>query len=219
MNKTMIAAAVLTASTLTMSASASVVLANWTFETSVPTTAGPHEAEHGLFAASSFASASHASGAVTYSNPVGNGSSESFSSNNWAIGDYYQFTTSTTGYQSITVEWAQTRSGTGPEDFDLQWSTDGVNFTSILSYQVGTTSWSSGTHQPGSVFGPIALSSDLNDQGIIYIRMTATSAPSGAGGTNRIDDIVISGSVIPTPGVLALLGVAGLVGARRRRQN
>jgi MYXO-CTERM domain-containing protein len=39
----------------------------------------------------------------------------------------------------------------------------------------------------------------------------------GAGGTNRIDNILVTGNAIPAPGAVALLGVAGLVGARRRR--
>src|SRR4051812_39869141 len=50
-------------------------LAQWTFETSVPTTAGPLAPEVGSGSALAF----HI-GASTYSNPVGNGSNESFSS-------------------------------------------------------------------------------------------------------------------------------------------
>src|SRR5690349_21798851 len=77
--------------------SQAVLIADWTFETSVPTTAGPYVAEGGVNAATSFASGLHA-GASVYSNPAGAGSAESFSSTAWAIGDYYQFTSSTIGY-------------------------------------------------------------------------------------------------------------------------
>ena len=38
-----------------------------------------------------------------------------------------------------------------------------------------------------------------------------------AGGTGRVDNIVIS-AVVPAPGAIALLGLAGLVGGRRRRR-
>jgi MYXO-CTERM domain-containing protein len=37
-----------------------------------------------------------------------------------------------------------------------------------------------------------------------------------AGGTARIDNVLINGTAVPAPGAIALLGVAGL---RRRRRN
>lgn len=40
----------------------------------------------------------------------------------------------------------------------------------------------------------------------------------GASGTWRFDNVTINGSAIPAPGAVALLGLAGLVGARRRRR-
>ncbi|MEX0876548.1 MAG: hypothetical protein WD114_03720 [Phycisphaerales bacterium] len=36
-------------------------------------------------------------------------------------------------------------------------------------------------------------------------------------GNNRLDNVLVSGTVVPAPGALALLGLGGLVGARRRR--
>src|SRR3954466_2740345 len=84
-------------------------IAGWTFETSIPATAGPHAAEIG----SGSATGVHA-GAATFSSPAGNGSTHSFSSNTWAIGDYYQFTTSSAGLSDIAITWDETRSSTGP---------------------------------------------------------------------------------------------------------
>lgn len=205
------------------SASFGDVLANWTFETSVPflndsTSYGPFAAEAGVFAASSMASGVHSSALTDWSNPVGNGTGESFSSNNWNIGDYYEFTTSTVGYDTISITWDQTRSGTGPQFFDLYWSTDGTNFTLLLdNYDVPAINWSSTTPDATlttsfSAAGPAAL----DNQGTIWFRMTADSAAGGTAGSNRLDNVVISGN-IPAPGALALLGVAGLVGRRRRR--
>jgi len=52
------------------------IIATWTFETSVPTTAGPFSPEVGSGSALGY----HASGSAVYSNPAGNGSLESFSS-------------------------------------------------------------------------------------------------------------------------------------------
>src|SRR5262249_6268835 len=74
------------------SAHASTVIADWTFETSQPTTAGPFNAEIGSGQATG-----HHAGAAVYSTPVGNGSAHSFSSTVWAVGDYYQFEVSTLG--------------------------------------------------------------------------------------------------------------------------
>ncbi|MCA9287814.1 MAG: hypothetical protein KDA05_04470 [Phycisphaerales bacterium] len=193
------------------------LLANWTFETSVPTTAGPHAAEGGINAGGSFATGFHVSGATAYSNPVGNGSFESFSSNNWGIGDYYQFTTSTVGYNSILFGWSQTASSTGPQLFDVEWSTNGTLFSTLVDdYVVGTTTWSSGATNPLSVFAPVALPAAASNLPTVWIRLTNQVTPGGTGGTNRVDNIMIEGTLVPAPGSLALLGLAGLVARRRR---
>ena len=36
-------------------------------------------------------------------------------------------------------------------------------------------------------------------------------------GNNRLDNIVVAGALVPTPGAAALMGIGGLVAARRRR--
>lgn len=202
-------------------------LARWTFETSQPATAGPHLAEAGVYSGLSQASGSHA-GAATYSTPTGNGSARSYSSNTWAIGDYYQFTTSTLGYSGISITLDQTSSNTGPRDFVIQWSIDGSSFTnlgsqySVLANAAPNNVWTAGTPRPefniGNFTGPAAL----DNKATVYFRVrmnTNTSANGGsvaAGGTDRVDNVVISGTV-PTPGTMGLMGLAGLVSLRRRR--
>lgn len=194
-------------------------LALWTFETSVPTTAGPHAAEGGINGGSALGF--HSDGGVAYSNPSGNGSPESFSSNFWNAGDYYEFQTSTVGYTDISISWDQTRSSTGPVTFDLEWSTDGSSFTTLLDdYTVLENSsdnggfWSSSTFQPAYVFGPISGPSDLDNQATVYFRLTAQAAGTGTSGTNRVDNVSIDG--IPEPTSLVLLGIAALAAGRRR---
>lgn len=196
-------------------------LAHWTFEVSQPSgsgsVSGPYAAEAGIFAATSMASGFHASTATTWSSAGGNGSSRSFNSNNWSAGDYYQFTTTTLGYESITLSWDQTRSPmpAGPSVFELQWSNDGVNFNALFQYNISSIAWSP-TYQPGSTFGPVSLPETVADQELIYVRFVSaqTTEPFA---TNRVDNIVISGTLIPAPSALALLSLAGMVGARRRR--
>ncbi|MFM9997245.1 MAG: hypothetical protein ACKVU4_15760 [Phycisphaerales bacterium] len=200
------------------------VLAGWTFETSIPATAGPHAAELGVFSgAASPASGFHADPGVVYSNPAGNGSPESFSSNFWTIGDSYRFSSSTLGYNTITFAFDQTRSSTGPATFDVEWSLDGVNFSTLLNdYTVLNNAappgaWNATTAFPEYHFGPLALPAGAADQALIVFRLGNQVAPGGTGGTNRVDNVMVEGTLIPTPGVAAVLAIAGLAGLRRRR--
>src|SRR5688572_14525417 len=124
------------------------VIANWTIETAPPADLA-NSAVGPTVAADSGAGALngvHASALTDWSTPVGNGSFNSYSSNEWAIGDYYQVQVSTTGLDDIWIQWDQTRSSTGPATWDLQYSTDGATFTTFLdNYSVPSISWSSGT--------------------------------------------------------------------------
>jgi len=196
---------------------APITLAKWTFETSQP--ALTNSATIGLISpeeGSGTASGVHASANTDWSNPVGNGSGESFSSNEWAIGDYYQFQTSTTGEGGVRLSWGQTRSSTGPSDFDLRWSTDNSTYTTFMSYVVPVVTWSSGTFNPASVFtADLTNIPALNDQPNVYFRLVATSAAGGTAGSNRVDDFTIA---VPEPASVALMMLTGLalVGIRRR---
>ncbi|MFO0839548.1 MAG: hypothetical protein U1D55_13615 [Phycisphaerae bacterium] len=181
-------------------------IAQWTFEVSIPATAGPHAAEVGTGTAVGF----HANGAAVYSNPVGNGSVESFSSNTWTVGDYYEFNVSTTGYNTITLDWDQTSSNTGPRDFQLSYSTDGVNYSPIggvyvvLANATPNPVWSTATPQPIFHFGPIAAPAAVDNQATVSFRLVDSSAISANGGavaaagTDRVDNFTINGTVIST---------------------
>lgn len=175
-------------------------LAEWTFESpSTPpdqnnsATTGPHLSSGGLVGGT--LTGAHASANTDWSTPAGNGSVDSFSSNEWAIGDYYQFQVNTSTFSSIMVTWDQTRSSTGPSSFDLQYSTDGSTFTTVQSYTVNQIPWST-TPPPdlASRFGPIALPPAADNQATLYVRLTATAPPGGSGGTNRIDNVTIEGT-------------------------
>jgi hypothetical protein len=207
------------------------ILAEWTFEVSGPnlilndSMASPVAlAEGGIFGGSAFGA--HAGAATDWSSPAGNGSIESFSVNTWASGDYWQFQTSSTGYTDITISWDQTRSSTGPANFRLEYSTNGVVFTQLGSNYVvlnnttsagppATTPWStSGARQSAYTFGPIAGPAALDNKANIYFRLTCLDSPA-AGGTNRVDNVLIEG--VPEPMTLTLLGLGGLTILRRRK--
>lgn len=224
MQKTFIAATL--AALAVASVASGAVVANWTFETSIPTTGGPHAAEAGVNAATSFASGVHASTSAVYSNPVGNGSAESFSSNFWSVGDYYQYSTSTAGYNNITITFDQTSSNTGPRDFNIEVSVNGGAFSSIGSYAVlanaaPNTPWSSISYNAAyTVSTSVAGGSNAASLVIRMVNSTNVSANGGVvatAGTSRMDSVIVSGDLIPTPGAVSLVGLGGLVAMRRRR--
>ena len=206
------------------------LVAVWSMATAIPAAATGTSYNYGVAdsgdsASGTMLSSGHSAAATTYSTPAGNGSTYSFSSNNWTIGDYYQVSVSTIGYSGVSISWDQTRSGTGPATFDAVMSVDGgTNWTTILAgYSVvqaglagsGTTTWNTTTAQSGFNLTAFA-SAAANGQANVLFRLRST-VTTAAAGTNRVDNIVVSGTAVPAPGALALLGVAGLVGSRRRR--
>jgi MYXO-CTERM domain-containing protein len=169
-------------------------------------------------------SAFHALAATTWSSPAGNGSTYSLSSNNWSVGDYYQISVSTTGFSDISLVWDQTRSSTGPSSFRVDMSTDGTNFSTILaSYSViqaglagtNTLAWSAANGVQSAFTTTVASIAGADNQATLIFRFVNLSTVA-AGGTNRIDNIVVSSAPIPAPGAIALLGLAGLAARRRR---
>jgi hypothetical protein len=193
-------------------------IAGFTFETAPPAdlsnsqTIGPLVADTGLGTASGF----HNSATTDWTTPAGNGSANSLSSQEWTTGDYYQFTVSTLLYTGISIVFDQTRSGTGPDDFKVQ-ADYGSGFQDVGSpYVVAQTSWSSGTPVVAS-YGPFNLPAAANGLLSLPIRLVVLETPA-LGGTNRVDNIVISGTLVPEPASIgmAVCGLLGVVVLRRR---
>jgi hypothetical protein len=234
-------------------ARASVVLANWTFETynaanSTGATGPSLLAEAGLGVGVAVATGVHASSSAQWSNPTGNGSTESFSVNTWTVGDYFQFRTSSLGYSGISLRWDQTGSSTGPTNFSLLYSTDsGANFTQFATYAVvkstGTLiNYSDNTTGNGWSATKTAINTSFsydfssitgldNNSNIVFRlaqldNITTGTTTVAAGGTGRIDNVIITASVpepasIPEPstGALLVLGGAALVAVRSFRKK
>jgi hypothetical protein len=207
--------------------SAADVVAGWTFNTAIPSSTTGNEyvygaADQGANATGSSMRGFHLTAATVWSTVAGNGSQYSFSSNNWQQGDYYEARLSTLGYTDVSISFDQTRSSTGPSAFILFMSVDGgSNWTTLLSYTVlqnglaPNASWSTGGTRQSAYTISSAAAAAANQADVIF-RLTCDAAPSSTGGTNRIDNVFIEGTVIPAPGALALLGLAGLAGRRRR---
>jgi hypothetical protein len=207
---------------------AQTTLAEWTFETSVPTTAGPFAPEVGSGSALGY----HASDATVFSNPVGNGSAESFSANTWSVGDYYQFQVNTIGFQDIIVSYDQTSSSTGPGRYNFSYSTDGVNFSifagdyTVLANASPNPVWSTSTGSSIYSFTrDLSSITALDNASTVYFRIVDSSTVSASGGTvgtsgtDRVDNFKVTAVAVPEPQSLALLGLGGLMlwSAVRRR--
>ena len=186
-------------------------IAKWNYEalgtlsTSGTVYNGP-AATVGVNASGSSMKGNHASAASSWINSGGNGSLTSLSGNNWAVGDYYQFQTSTLGFSAVYVSLDQTGSNTGPRDFQFSYSLDGTSFTNVGSvYAVSNTNaWSSTIYKPEHTRS-FDLSSipGIAGQSMVYFRATNTSTVSvsnaivGTGGTNRVDNFSVSGTLCP----------------------
>ena len=210
--------------------SLAATIAGWTFEVSAPggagtttvgSSIGPITPEIG----SGSATGVHAGSTTQWSNPAGNGSAESWSSNVWAGGDYYQFEVNATNMENIMVDFDQTRSSTGPHNFDFQYSTDGTSYTTFGSYTLAGTAWSSlsAATAPGNDFAfDLSSVTALNNDSSIFFRIVSTGTNSSGGtiataGTARVDNVFVTGTVIPEPAAVGLVSVAAAASMMRRR--
>jgi hypothetical protein len=186
------------------SASANII-GQWTFESSKPLIAGPIVPEIG----NGTATGVHASSSTAYSNPAGYASSESWSANHWATGDYWEFQVNTVGFEKIQVSYNQFGSGTGPGNFNFAYSTDGSSFTVFQSYQLSDAdTWNSKSFDLSGA--PV-----LDEATTVYFRLINTSPVSingesiGGTGSDRIDNFLVTGApVTRTPDTLPF-GFAG----------
>jgi hypothetical protein len=225
-------AACLVALSLTPAVSqASIILAQWTLETNTPadltnSAVGPVViAEAGIMGGQ--LGGVHVKSASDWTTPSGNGSANSYSVNEWTVGDYTQISTSTVGYNTISLTFDATSSSTGPRDFKVQTSTDGSTFVdSGFTYAVVVNASPNPTWN-ATIPSPIYtittnLPVSVENQAAIFVRLvntTTVSANGGVvatGGTSRLDNVTISGEQIPEPASIALMfGCLGILALRR----
>jgi hypothetical protein len=233
MKKFLALAALLTLSTAPVFAGA---ITEWTFETSSAGIAGTSNHIDNIAAevGTGIASGVHAGAGTVWSSPAGNSSSHSFSSTLWAVGDYYQFQTSTIGFSGIAVVWDQTGSSTGPRDFALSYSLDGTTYTTVSTgysvFQNGLApnpAWGASTGSSAYTIGyDLSTITTLDNASSVFFRLTDTDTTSvsggtvGTGGTDRIDNFTVQTAPVPEPSAAALGilgGLAGLVVWKRRK--
>jgi hypothetical protein len=113
----------------------------------------------------------------------------------------------------------------------LAYSTDGSTFYNFTSYTVlanaaPNTPWSVAIYNSAYTFNfNLSSISALNNQSTIFIRLVDNSTVSangggvGTGGTDRVDNFLVSASPVPEPSSLALglFGGCALLAALRRK--
>lgn len=137
-----------------------------------------------------------------------------------------QFMVSTLGFQDIIVTFDQRHSNTSSRFYAGQYTVDGgTSWITAVTFEgnAGDTWFNGRTIDLSSVaaadnnanFGiRVVAAFAPGTNGYVASSGTATYAPAG---TARFDYVTFAGSVVPTPGSMALLAVGGLMVARRRR--
>ena len=130
-----------------------------------------------------------------------------------ANGKALVFKFSMSGLSNLSVSYAVQRTASGFTTQQWDYSTDGTTWSSAATITGIGASFAGGTTNVASTLG---VASGLNNAANAYMRVTFTGATSSTG-NNRMDNFQFNADAIPAPGAVALIGLAGLVASRRRR--
>lgn len=135
--------------------------------------------------------------------------------NNFATGDYFFFTVDALAGNQLdlsSLSFYADRSGSSPDRITAFILPNGVEADAV-SVAAGTV----GTDFPFFDSGDLSGVAELQGLSSAEVRLVFRGNNTG-GGNNRIDAIVLEGeSVVPEPAAAGVLGMAGLLGLRRRR--
>ena len=134
-----------------------------------------------------------------------------------------QFAVSTTGFENVIITFGLRTSNTASKYAQLQYSTNGTDFTNFGDVITGTGDvWT-------SLSRDLSFLTTTDNNSAFAFRVVSVFAPGtsayaaaglgktyGTGGTYGFDLVTVNGTAIPSPGAVALLGLAGLVARRRR---
>lgn len=194
-------------------------IASWTFENCYQTNDVTGTDSSGLVPAlgpeGSLAWGHHDSASSTFSDLSGNSSTHALSANHWTTNDYFEFQTATFGFTNISISFDQYRSGTGPTNWNFEFSIDGSAFTVLTNcfYSLdASSSWR-------SLSFDLSASTALDENANVYFRIYADSAPSSVVGASRVDNFTVLGEPVPEPSGSILTGLGGLSFLLHRRKG
>ena len=142
-----------------------------------------------------------------FGDPAGDALNLRGNSNN---GRTMDFLVDTTGYHNIAFAFDSIRNNNGFNGNQIWYSLDDSNY-SLFSPFGPPTAFETMQFDMSAV-------TELNDAEQVFLRIRFNGAANN-GGMNRIDNVTITGTAIPTPPVLALLGVAFATAGRRRSRR
>ena len=170
------------------------LIANWTFPAG---NTGTADGGTSINSAQTISTIGAGSPAYVYSgNPVLAARATGW--DNGGGNDYWQVDFSTAGYQSISLSSKQKSSNTGPKNFVVQVSSDGVNWsTDLANVVLANDDYSSGT------LTNLDLTKTANNSDFVAVRwlmndntpvvVDATHTAVGSTGASFIDDISVTG--------------------------
>jgi MYXO-CTERM domain-containing protein len=109
-------------------------------------------------------------------------------------------------HRDLSVSFAVRRSSTGFTTNRIEWWS-GSKWTTLATFGASTTTWDLRSFDFSAV--------DAMDGQYGLFRFVLDGA-TGSSGSIRFDNVAFSGTVLPAPGAVALLGLAGVVARRRR---
>jgi MYXO-CTERM domain-containing protein len=134
-----------------------------------------------------------------------------------------QFAVSTAGFENIIITFGLRTSNASSKYAQLQYSTNGTTFADF-----GNVIESAGGDAWNSISRDFSSLNTTDNNSTFAFRVVSVFAPgtsayaaarstsSYSGGTYGFDLVTVNGTAIPSPGAVALLGLAGLVARRRR---
>jgi MYXO-CTERM domain-containing protein len=134
-----------------------------------------------------------------------------------------QFAVSTAGFENVIITFGLRTSNASSKYAQLQYSTNGTTFADF-----GNVIESAGGDAWNLISRDFSSLTTTDNNSTFAFRVVSVFAPgtsayaaarstsSYSGGTYGFDLVTVNGTAIPSPGAVALLGLAGLVARRRR---
>lgn len=142
---------------------------------------------------------------------------------------------STAGYKDIKISFDRRHSASASRWIQLQYSTDGTNFTGFQDYEVsGTTlvmingasadlsSVTALNNNPNAKFRLVAIFGAVGSAGGTSYATVGNTSPGNStyssNGTVRYDMLTITGTAVPEPATMTALALGAAFAARRRKK-